>query len=168
MPDTRALRISGSSTVEFGNIPIIPITAVTVRPGARASSFADLRVRGELLATLHGEGHVVAGGFATKLARSPIVQAEDQRLEFSAADKEVLIFVTWSPRERLKGQTAFHVYDAANRLVASSKPAKVDFRKSDLVMSSWRIPVPQLPGTYRAEIHFNGRPAWRDYVRILH
>lgn len=166
MPSPRALRMSGE-TIEFGNIPMIPIAAVAARSGATLSTFETLRARGDLLEPLVGETHVLAGGFATTITRSPMVRPEDQRTEFSAADKEIVIFVTWSPRERLKGQTVFKVYDAANKPVVSSKPAKVDFRTNSLMMSSWRIPVFQQPGTYRVEIHFDGKPAWRDYVRIL-
>ncbi|HJR61899.1 MAG TPA: serine protease [Vicinamibacterales bacterium] len=167
MPDLRAIRLTGG-TVEFGNIPMIPIAEIAPRAGAVPSTLESLRARGDLLLPLTGETHVVSGGFATSINRGPIVRPDDQRQEFSAkTDKEVVIFVTWSPRERLKGQTAFNVYDAAGQLVATSKPAKIDFRKSDLVMSSWRIPLFQAPGTYRAEIHLNGKPAWRDYVRVV-
>jgi S1-C subfamily serine protease len=166
MPPHRSLRLS-AGTVEFGNIPMIPIDAVKSRPGASVSTFETLRARGDLLEPLVRDTHVLSGGFATNISRSPMVRPEDQRVEFSGADKEIVIFVTWSPRDRLKGQTMFRVYDAANRLVAASKAAKVDFRKNELVMSSWRIPVFAQAGTYRAEIHLDGKPAWRDYVRVV-
>lgn len=146
---------------------MIPVGSIVARPGGTTSGFEALRKRGDLLEPLAGETHVVSGGFATAITRGPVVRADDQRREFSAGEKEFVVFVTWSPQERLRGRTTFQIFDAANRLIQSSKPAKIDFRKHELVMSSWRIPVLKSPGTYRAEIHLNGTPAWRDYVRIV-
>lgn len=166
-PEARLLRAAPGATVEFGNIPMIPIASIAARPGAAVSTFDVLRARGDLLEPLVGDTHVLSGGFATSIGRATTVQLEDQRQEFSAKDKEFFIFVTWSPRERLKGQTTFQIYDAKNRLVATGKPTKIDFRKDDLVLSSSRIPVFQELGIYRVEIHLNGKPAWRDYVRIV-
>ena len=110
---------------------------------------------------------MVSGGFATTITRSPLVQPEHQRLEFSPADKEFTVFVTWSPRVRLRGETMFRFYDAANKVVASSNGRKVTLRPKELALSSWRIPVFRQPGTYRAELLLDGKPAWRDYVSIL-
>jgi hypothetical protein len=166
MPRPGSLRLS-RSIVEFGNIPMIPIAEVTVRPNTPVSTFAEARKRGALLEPLVNETHVLSGGFATNITRSPMVQPEAQRLEFSVNEKEFFIFVTWSPRARLRGQTMFRVYDEANRLVASSDGKKINFRPNELVMSSWRIPVFKQPGTYRAELQLDGKPAWRDYVQIL-
>ena len=165
-PSRSFLRTTGG-TVEFGNVPMIPIAAIAPRPGVAVSTLEARRKRGDLLEPLVGEAHVLSGGFATSISRGPLVGPENQRAEFSSADKELVVFVTWSPRDRLKGQTSFKVYNSANQLVTMSKPKKVDLRKNELVLSSWRIPVFQKPGTYRAEIHFQDKPAWRDYVRIL-
>lgn len=158
---------AGGGTFQFGNIPMIPIGTITARPGAAASSFEALRARGDLLEPLVHDTDVLSGGFATRIGRGPTVSPEDQRHEFSTKEKELVVFVTWAPRERLKGQMAFKVFDAANRPVLLSKPSKVDYRKNDLVLSSLRAPMLQTPGIYRVEIHLDGKPAWRDYVRIL-
>lgn len=73
---------------------------------------------------------------------------------------------TWSIEATVDGQPGgrltFDVTDAA----AMTGTAKVNFRKSDLVLSSVKIPVPQGSGIYRAEIHLDGKPAWRGFVRI--
>ena len=89
-----------------------------------------------------------------------------QRDEFSAREKEIVVFVTWAPRDKLKGQTSFHVFDPGSRAIMSSKPTKVNFRKGELVLSSVKIPVPREPGIYRAESHLDGKAAWRGFVRI--
>ena len=161
------LRALAASSVELGNVPVIPID--TIRPGAAMTpgTFASFRARGELLEPLVMEEHIVSGGFASETPRGTIPRPEIQREEFSKTDKEMVVFVTWGPRSRIRGQATFHLFDPANRRVMSSKPAKVDVRPKDLATSVWRNPVPQAPGIYRAELHLDGKPVWRSYVRII-
>lgn len=162
VPTVRAL-----ASADFGNMPVIPATALPAGPLPAPVPLDTVRAAGHLLTALEGDVHVMSGGFAGAIGRGPTVRPQDQRDEFSVSDKEMVVFVTWSPRSQIKGQTAFHIFDASNRPVMSSKPTKVNFRKNDLVMSSMKIPVPQQPGVYRAEVHLDGKPAWRSYVRIL-
>jgi hypothetical protein len=166
MPRPGSLRMTGA-VVEFGNMPVIPAAAMAVRAAGAGSTFEEARARGDLLEPLVNDEHVVSGGFATSITRGPLVQPEQQRLEFSSVDKEFSVFVTWSPRLRLRGETTFRFYDAANKVVASSNGRKVTLRPKELALSSWRLPVFTPPGTYRAELLLDGKPAWRDYVRIL-
>lgn len=163
-PEVKTLRAIASA--DFGNTPVTPLSAVPVGPLPAAASLDDLRARGRLLTPLQGDTHVLSGGFAPALARGPTVRPQDQREEFSAREKQFVVFVTWAPREQLKGHTSFHIFDADNQMVVSSKPAKINFRKNDLVLSSLKVPMFQTPGTYRVELHLDGKPAWRGYVRI--
>jgi hypothetical protein len=146
---------------------MVPIEAIAPRAAALPSTLDEARGRGDLLAPLVGATHVLSGGFATDVKRGPMVELEFQRNEFSTREKEFVVFVTLSPRERLRGETSFRLYDEANQLVAKSDPRKVNLRANELVLSSWRIPVFRTPGSYRAEWLINGKPAWRDHVRIL-
>ena len=153
-------------TLELGNVPVIPIATIAPRPGSTPGTFAEFRARGLLLEPLVMEEHVVSGGFASETPRGTIPPPHIQRLEFSRADKQMVIFVTWSPRVRLKGQAAFHLFNASNQRIASSKTAKADFRANNIATSLWHIPVTMSPGMYRAELHLDGKPVWRNYVRI--
>jgi hypothetical protein len=155
-----------SSTVDLGNVPVIPLRSIAPRAGSRPATFADVRARGLLLEPLVLEEHIVSGGFSKETPRGTLPPPQIQRDEFSHADKEMVVFVTWGPRTRLKGQAAFHLYNSANVRVASSKPAKADFRAKDLATSLWRIPVIMPAGVYRAELHFDEKPVWRRYLRI--
>jgi hypothetical protein len=165
-PAPEVHRMRGIASADFGNSRVIPLSAIPAPPSAAPASLADLRARGQLLEPLQGDAHVLSGGFAPAIERGTTIRPQNQREEFSVREKELVAFVTWAPRTPLKGQTAFHFFDAHNRVVASSKPAKINFRKNDLVLSSAKVPVFQQPGTYRAEIHLDGKPAWRGYVRI--
>lgn len=165
-PRPEVQRLRDVASADFGNTPVLPLSAIPPPPYPAPASLDDLRARGQLLAPLHGDAHVLSGGFAPAIVRGPTVRPQDQREEFSVREKELVVFVTWAPRTPLKGQTSFHFFDAHNRVVASSKNAKVNLRKNDLVLSSAKVPVFQQPGTYRVEIHLDGKPAWRGYVRI--
>ena len=166
MPDVRSVRELAGSTIEFGHMPMIPLSAIAPRPGSVPAALAAVRARGDLLEPIVGDEHVMSGGFASQIARGPIVQPQSQRDDFSSKEKEFAVFVTWNPRARLKGQTTFHVFDASNQMIATSNPKKIDIRQGDLVMSSLKIPVPKQPGVYRAELRLDGKPAWRGFVRI--
>lgn len=161
--DLRAVRAGG--TVEFGHIPVLPVSAVIER-ATPVMTLADLRARGFVLEPLVNDTHVLSGGFAKEIGRADVVSMQDQREEFSAADKEFVVFVTWAPRERLRGQAMVQVRDANNVVVAESKPRKLDVRAREMTLFSARLPVFPTPGSYRAEVLLDGKPAWRGYVRI--
>jgi hypothetical protein len=162
--DMRALRAGG--TIEFGHIAIVPATAVPAREGA-PMTMAEMRARGLVLEPLVNDVHVLSGGFAAQIGREQTVSLQDQRQEFSSADKDFVVFVTWAPRVRLRGQGMIQVRDVNNAVVAESKPRKLDLRAKELTLFSARLPVFATPGTYRAEVLLDGKPAWRGYVRII-
>lgn len=164
--DSVGLRARASSMIDLGNVPVIPIATIGSKPGSRPATLTDVRARGILLEPLVLEEHIVSGGFSLESPRGTLPPPHIQRDEFSRADKEMVVFVTWGPRTRLKGQAVFQLYNSSNARVASSKPAKAAFRAKDLATSLWRIRIAMPPGVYRAELHFDGKPVWRRYVRI--
>ena len=147
-------------------IPIVPMTELRVRPDAAPEAIAAMQLRGDLIAALSGEEHVVSGGFAKQINRGPAVAPADQREEFSSQDKTFVTWINWSPQERVRGQGSLRMFDADNRVVMESKPAKIDLRKGQLSLSSWQIPVPSTPGLYRVDAAVDGKPIWRGFVRI--
>lgn len=150
---------------QLKGVPIVPMSLVRVRPDAPVSSLSDLRARGELVSALWGDQHVQSGGFAKSVGKRPVAPV-DQRDDFSVRDKTFVLFLTWNPLERLRGQTRARMYDADNRLVLESKPKKSDFRKRDVTFSTWEIPITFEPGSYRAEILLDDKPMWRGFLRI--
>jgi hypothetical protein len=151
---------------ELRGVPIVPISLVRAPMGTTPIPLPDVRARGDLLAAVQGGQHVVSGGFARAINRTQTVTPADQRSEFSARDKELVVFVTWGPQARLKGGLALKMYDETNHPVADSTPGKLDLRPGDRRLSSWRVPVPPRPGMYRADVVLDGVPIWRAFVRI--
>jgi hypothetical protein len=57
-------------------------------------------------------------------------------LQLTMREKACAVFVMWSPKERLRGQMIVRFSDPDNRVVAESKPAKVDLQKNQTSTSS--------------------------------
>jgi hypothetical protein len=151
---------------ELRGVPIVPISLVRAPLDGAAVPLSDVRARGDLLAAVQGGQNVLSGGFARGINRTQTVVPSDQRQEFSARDKEFVVFLTWSPQMRLKGLLSLKMYDDSNHAVVESKPGKVDLRPGDARLSSWRMAVPQRPGIYRTEVLVDGVPIGRSFLRV--
>jgi hypothetical protein len=115
---------------------------------------------------LSGEQHVLSGGFARSIPKSPAAAPQEQRSDFSTQEKSLTVFLTWSPQDNLKGQARLRIHDADNRVVADSKPKKTTLRRGGLSLVSWQIPMFAATGVYRAEVLLDDKPVWRGFVRI--
>lgn len=151
---------------EIRGIPLTPWALVQVPAQARAVPIADLWARGEVLAALHGDDHIVEAGFTRAVSKSDRRGAFEARDDFAMRDKSFTAFVNWSPRERLRGQAVWRVFDMQGRTVLTSKPQKADFRKGARSTSFWEVPMLSAPGIYRVELSLDTSPMWRGFVRI--
>jgi len=151
---------------ELKGTPIIPFTAFRVQEQPADETLAALQQRGQLIAPLSGSEHVVSGGFARSIEKRNATPV-DQKDLFSVGERTFAVFITWNPRQRLRGQVQFRVYDAANRLQMESKPSRADYRKDQFINTHWVGPLPSPPGLYRVDIVFNDRPAWRGFFRVI-
>jgi S1-C subfamily serine protease len=145
---------------------LIDVAEFRVPENVSARSLDDMRARGELLAPVLGEMHVMSAGFAAGINRGPPVAVEDQRSEFSTTEKTFTVFVNWNPRERLKGMASLKLYNADNRQLVQSPPKKADIKKQDLILMSWRFDMLRTPGIYRADVLMDDKVMWRGWVRV--
>jgi hypothetical protein len=131
------------------------VPASAIRPTAdQALSIQELKRRG-----------VPEGGFARQMQRNP-VRPIDEREQFSPADGRFFVFLTWDPKERVRGTMVFRVYDESNQLVTESKPGKVDFKTGADTFSQWELSVPQRPGNYRTVVLIGEVQIWRGFFRV--
>ena len=151
---------------ELRGVPVVPIALVRAALDAAPIALTDARARGDLIAAVQGRQHVLSAGFSRGITRTQTIAPADQRNEFSTRDKEIVVFLTWSPQKRVRGALVLRMYDDANRPVLDGKPGKVDVRPGDMKMTHWRVTVPQRPGMYRADVLVDGVPHWRGFVRI--
>lgn len=166
VPGATSLAAMMRFRAELKGTPIVPFALIAFREDAGGTPIADLRQRGELIPALVGEQNVLSGGFAREIARTNTIAPSDQREEFSAQEKKLVAFVSWSPVEKLQGSTVIRLFDADNRSVAESKPQKISVGKGGLSLSSWEIPIISLSGLYRADVVLNDKPIWRGFVKI--
>lgn len=165
VPGATALDAIMKFRAELKGAPIVPFSQVRVTD-APARPLAELRASGELIAPLTGNENVMSGGFARGLDRSNAIAPADQRWEFARSEPGFIVFLTWNPRQRTRGMSVLRVYDADNRVVVQSKPAKIDIRKGDLKLSSWQLPMLKAAGVFRADVLIDEKPVWRGFVRI--
>jgi hypothetical protein len=151
---------------ELRGSPVVPIALFRASLDAPATPISDMRARGDLLAAVDGSQNVGAGGFARGISKTSSLVPVDERREFSSKDKEFIVFITWRPQTRLKGMSTLRLYDESNRLVVDSKPTKIDIGADRLMLSNWKMSIPERPGVYRADVMIDGVPIWRGFVRI--
>jgi hypothetical protein len=162
---------TGESAMLYGfrgpvpGTPIVPVGLMRVDPSAPPEALTDLRSRGVTVPGVAGDEHVNTAGFGRVDAKGRLVSQEHHD-ELSLHDKAFAVFLMWSPKERLRGQMLVRLFDEDNRLVAESKPAKVDFRKDQTATSSWILPMVTSAGTYRADVLLDATPMWRGFLRV--
>jgi len=145
--------------------PIVPIGLITVDASAAPVPLSDLRARGITVPVVVGDEHVTTAGFGRVTAKAKLERPEHHD-EFPLREKGFAVFVTWVPKERLRGQLLVRLFDADNVVVAESKPEKIDFRKDQTATSSWSLPMVARAGTYRADVCLDGTAMWRGFVRV--
>lgn len=151
---------------EMRGIPLTPWGTLKAPGQAAAVPITDLWARGEVLAALLGDDHIVEAGFTRAMSKSEMRGAFETREEFSMRDKAFVAFVSWSPKERLRGQAVWKAFDLEGRTLLTSKPQKTDFKKGARSTSLWEIPMLSAPGIYRVELFLDTSPMWRGFVRI--
>jgi hypothetical protein len=150
---------------EAGGVPIVPLTSFRLPQTPELVSIQELRNRNVLMAPLNGTDNIVSAGFAHQIQKNP-VRPIDQRAEFSSQDGRLFVFVTWDPKERLRGMLSLRVYDEDNRVLLEGKPGKVDFKPGQPAFSQWEMSVPQPPGRYRVDVVFSDTPIWRGFLKV--
>jgi hypothetical protein len=159
----------GMTVFRVGSDPgarVLPFAAIR-SPGADpGASVADLKSRNVLMGAVDGRDNILSGGFARQVQRNPL-RAVDQREQFSQADRNIFVFLTWDPRERLRGTMVYRLFDQENRRVVESKPGKVDFKPGNGTFTYWQIPLPPAPGSYRVDVVVGELTLWRGLFRVI-
>jgi hypothetical protein len=144
--------------------PVVPASAIRSATGEDVP-VQDLRRRGVLMRAVNRGDNILSGGFARQIQKNPI-RPIDQREEFTQGDGQFFVFLTWDPKERLRGTLVLLAYDENNQILTESKPAKVDLRPGNVPFSQWQLSVPKPPGNYRIDVLFEEVPIWRGLFRV--
>lgn len=96
-------------------------------------------------------------------------QVIDSKTEFSRANPEGVVFITWLPKEKRKGQPSLRLYDLDNHLISETlNKKKITVTPNKLSYSLWEINLTDLrPGIYRFDVLLDGDFVWRTFFRMV-
>jgi hypothetical protein len=147
---------------------VIPVGVLVPADGSTPVTLAELAIRGVFTPPVVHSRHILSGGFTSKVMRDGArTQPIDQRTEFSLQDKTIAVFVTWDPKEILKGVIVLRILDQDNKVLAETKPQKAALKPGSLTMSTWEFGVPTAEGVYRTDVLFGPDVAWRGFFRVV-
>jgi hypothetical protein len=147
---------------------VIPVAALIPPDGSSPVTLAELATRGVFTPPVVHSRHILSGGFASKILRDGArTQPIDQRTEFSLQDKTITVFVTWEPKELLKGIIVLRILDQDNKVLGETKPQKATLKVGSLTFSSWEFNVPPAEGVYRTDVLLGPDVAWRGFFRVI-
>src|SRR6185369_824236 len=136
----------------------VPITLIN--DSTTASTTIDGLLRdGQFMPALVSTQSVLSGTLARTVNKkadppNPI----DEKIEFSRANPQGVLFLTWLPKEKRKGYPSLRLYDLDNNLIGemlNKKQITVDPNK--ISYSLWELNLAQLqPGIYRIDVLLDG------------
>jgi S1-C subfamily serine protease len=160
---------AGATIVMRGGlaVPLEPI--LQKLKAGETHTLAELWAQGQFIAPLSAKDFVSYG--VTSLGvdkKGDMPWPKERREEFSHRDGKGNLFVLWDPKEKRKALLVLRLYDIDNKLISKAKPLKLDLKKGVQSMSSWEVPVSNLPaGTYRLDVLLDDGPAWRGFFRVV-
>jgi len=149
-------------------IPMELVKSPKTQLATPLTTFADLAKSGQFPERLSKNEDVMLGTLGRAIERvGAQLQVKDERFEFQRRDGQLSVLITWHGEKKLKSIALFKIYNIDNRLVGTSKPAKVNVAKGQLLYSSWDIQIGQLcPGFYRIDLVLESTPVWRSFFRL--
>jgi hypothetical protein len=145
------------------------VTEVPLTLPAAGKTLSTLKNEGILTTPLSPMPEFLSGGATTQLPKD--VSSRDIRnvTEFSARDDaQIAVYTYWMKRAKLsKGELSATVFDATNRIRGTIPSTKVSLDSREHRFSFTLSPKALSPGYYRVDVCWDGKPAWRTYLRIL-
>ena len=147
----------------------VPISLVNDSSSA-ATTIEGLLKAGQFMPPLVNTQSVLSGVLARTVNKKAIPpQPIDERIEFSRANPQGVLLLTWLPKEKRKGYPALRIYDLDNQLLSeflNKKKITVDANK--LSYSLWELNfAPLQPGIYRMDVLLDGDFVWRTFFRLV-
>ena len=134
-----------------------------------ATTLANLGATGQFIPPLHGQDQVGFGSLALGLdKKNGTGWPRDSKDEFSRSDGQIILFINWNPKTKLKGVAIARFYNLDNHQIAESRPVNINIRPDSLPITYWPVQLVDFgPGVYRADVYLGEFPVWREFFRIL-
>jgi hypothetical protein len=147
----------------------VPMRLV-IESAGNATTIEGLLKSGQFIPALVSTEAVLNGTLArsvNKKATPP--QAIDSKIEFSRADPQGVVFITWLPSQKLKGQPSLRLYDLDNNMLNEFlNKKKITVTPSKLSYSLWEFNFTDLrPGIYRFDVLLDADIVWRTFFRFV-
>jgi hypothetical protein len=147
----------------------VPINLVDDASGP-TTTIESLASSGQFMPALVTTQSVLNGTLARTVNRkADPPQPIDEKVEFSMADSQGVLFLTWLPKEKRKGKPMLRLYDMDNRLIKENEnKKKITVSPNKLSYSLWDLNFTGLPpGIYRLDILLEGDIVWRTFFRMV-
>ena len=147
----------------------VPITLIN--DSTTASTTIDGLLRdGQFMPALVSTQSVLSGTLARTVNKkadppNPI----DEKIEFSRANPQGVLFLTWLPKEKHKGYPSLRLYDLDNKLIGEMlNKKKITVDPNKISYSLWELNLAQLqPGIYRIDVLLDGDFVYRTFFRMV-
>ena len=163
--------IEGSNN--FGDVSrgavAIPIELIA-DTSANATTIDGLLKAGQFTPALVSTASVLNGGLARTInKKTDPPQLIDEKIEFSAANPDAVLLITWLPKEKRKGYPSVRIYDIDNQMLSDTvNKKKITVTPNKLSYSLWELNFAKLqPGIYRVDVLLDGDFVWRGFFRMV-
>lgn len=147
----------------------VPINLID-QPAGSATTINGLAASGQFMPALVSSQSVLSGTLARRLnTKANPPQTIDDKTEFSRADNQGVLFLTWLAREKRKGRPSLRMYDLDNLLISESlNKKKITVSPNEIKYSLWELDFAALPaGIYRFDVLLEGDIVWRTFFRMV-
>ena len=147
----------------------VPISLVNDATSS-ATTIDGLLKLGQFTAPLTRTESVLSGVLArTVNKKTDPPQPIDERMEFSRANAQGSLLITWLPKEKRKGYPSLRIYDLDNNLISETlNKKKISITPGKLSYSLWEFNLAALkPGIYRFDVLLEGDFVWRAFFRMV-
>lgn len=166
---TRVLPISGSALPAPAAFAV-PIGMVKLpESGTSTTTLANLTATSQFIVALQDQDKVNFGALALGMEKKNGPSwPRDTRDVFSHSDGQVVLFINWNLKPKLKGVTTAKFYDLNNHEVGELRPINLNAHPDSLSSTYWPVSFAAFPpGIYRVDVFFGETPVWREFFRII-
>jgi trypsin-like peptidase len=147
----------------------IPISAVQLKTAeSPVTSLSQLAANGSFTPALAGFENIMSGTVARRIDRKgSLWEPVEQKFEYSHEDDQIVIFIIWSMRSKLKGLASLRLYGLNNQLAVTSRPKKISLSKGQMSYLTYPLEISKVPsGTYRVDLVIDTTAVWRTFIRV--
>jgi len=147
----------------------VPVSLVE-QSTAKSTTIEGLARDGQFIPALVTSQSVLSGALARAVNRKiDPPRTIEEKIEFSRSTAQGVVFITWLPTEKRKGQPSLRIYDLDNHLISETlNKKKITVTPNKLSYSLWEMNLTNLAkGIYRVDVLLDGDFVWRTFFRMV-